>query len=283
LKPHDSAFILLFLLLAGPIARKRALYVLSFLALISVAAAFWVSRTAPHWISEQNANLAAISSRGEIGDPTPAVTSGRDPHTMVDLQTVIGVITDDPNIYNPVSYVFGGLLLLVWIAVTLRSSHSLARTKLALAAVAALSMLPIYHRLYDAKLLLLTVPACAMLWSEGGLLGRLALAINSAGLILTGDIPSLIFVALTRNLNPDTSTLGGKVMTIVFFRPFPFVLLALGVLYLSVYIFRAGVTSAVRPESVAHDPQLCGAQESASSSWRASMPTEENSISSTTR
>jgi len=34
-------------------------------------------------------------------------------------------------------------------------------------------MLVTYHRPFDAKLLLLAVPACAMLWAEGGRIGGL--------------------------------------------------------------------------------------------------------------
>jgi len=80
------------------------------------------------------------------------------PKGVLDLQTVISVFRNDPRIYNPASYLICGLLLLAWIFVTVRSRPSRARVWLALAAISALSMLPVYHRQYDAKLLLLTVP-----------------------------------------------------------------------------------------------------------------------------
>jgi uncharacterized SAM-binding protein YcdF (DUF218 family) len=90
---------------------------------------------------------------------------------MVNLQTVISVFWDDPRIYNATSYIACGALLLAWVFVTVRFRFSPARTWLALAAIAALSLLPIYHRQQDTKLLLLTIPACVVLWTEGGLVG----------------------------------------------------------------------------------------------------------------
>ena len=72
---------------------------------------------------------------------------------------------------------------------------------LALAAIAALSMLPVSHHLYDTKLLLLTVPACAMLWAEGGLTGWLALVVNTVGFALTGDLSRLILLAFIKHLH----------------------------------------------------------------------------------
>ena len=78
-----------------------------------------------------------------------------------------------------ITYLIFGSLLLVWIAVTLRAPSTASKHYLALAAIAALSMLPVYHRPHDAKLLLLTLPACAMLLSEGKLTGRIAILLNS--------------------------------------------------------------------------------------------------------
>jgi hypothetical protein len=94
------------------------------------------------------------------------------------------------------------LLLIVWAFVTLRSRPSPRRTWLALAAIAALTMLPVYHRAQDTKLLLLTVPACAMLWAEGGRIGRLALLVTSAGFVLTGDLPWVVILSLIEQTSP---------------------------------------------------------------------------------
>ncbi len=98
---------------------------------------------------------------------------------IIDLQTIFSIFRDDPRLYNPVTYLICGPLLIVWIFVTLRAKPTRSKDYFALAAIAALSMLPVYHRPYDAKLLLLTLPACAMVLAEGGPLGRIGLVLNS--------------------------------------------------------------------------------------------------------
>jgi hypothetical protein len=120
----------------------------------------------------------------------------------------------------------------------LLSRSSPARVRLALAAVVPLTLLVTYHRTYDAKLLLLAVPACAMLWTEGGLTGRLALVATTAGVVSTGDYPLTILYILTENPHWETAGLLGKMLTIVLTRPIPLILLAVAIFYLWTYLRR---------------------------------------------
>ncbi len=191
LKPHDGGLVWLYFLLAGGVHRKRALQTLVVALVLSLPAFLWITHVSPHWMQELQSNLLANSAPGSLSDPRPANFDGRLPWTVIDLQTVFSVFRDNPSFYNPATYLVFGPLLLVWILVTLRSRFSQMRASLALAAIAALSMLPVYHRPYDAKLLLLTIPACAMLWTEVGLLRWLALLANTAAIVLTADIPLL--------------------------------------------------------------------------------------------
>ncbi len=104
-----------------------------------------------------------------------------------------------------------------------------------MAAIAALSMLPVYHRPYDAKLLLLTLPACAMVLAEGGPLGRIGLVLNSLAILITSDLPLGMLAILTKDLHLSDGSLPFKVMMVFFTRPIPIVLLALGSFYLWLY------------------------------------------------
>src|SRR5208283_1488805 len=119
-------------------------------------ATIWVSHVAPHWISELESNLQIASTHGSVDDPGPA---GVNPEyhgaIEISLQTVFSVFRDDARFYNRTTYLVCGPLLLVWALTTLRRRFSQENAWLALAAVAALSMLPIYHRLHDTSLLLL--------------------------------------------------------------------------------------------------------------------------------
>jgi len=237
-KPQGAGLIWLYFLLAGGVYRKRALQTLLVTAVLAIPAILWVTHIAPHWIAELHANLSAASAHGGINEPGPASLTGRTPGMVIDLQAAISVFWSDPRIYNVVSYLICGVLLLVGAARTLKSRFSLPGAWLALAAIAAISLLPVYHRQYDAKLLLLTVPACAMLWAEGGLIGWIALLLNTAGIVVTGDIPSAILLILTRNLSLSPEGFAGKILTVLLLEPAPLILLAMGIFYLWVYLRR---------------------------------------------
>ena len=237
-KPHDGGLVWLYFLLAGGAYRKSALKSLGLAAVLSLLAVLWVSQVAPHWMQELHSNLAATSARGDLNDPGPSSMGAHTLGMVISLQTVVSLFRDDASFYNPVSYLIGGAPILVWIVVTLRSRFSPERAWLALAAIAAISMLPVYHRIYDSKLLLLTVPACAMLWSEGRMLGRLALLVNAAAFVLTGDLPWALVFGVISHLRPTTPWLSGWVLTAIVVFPAPTILLIMSAFYLWVYASR---------------------------------------------
>jgi hypothetical protein len=190
-----------------------------------------------------HSNILSTSAHGDLNDPGPASLGGHSAASIIDLQSVISVFRDDPRIYDPVSYLVCGALLLAWLLKTLKSRFSTTSAWLALAAIVPLTLLVTYHRPYDARLLLLSVPACAMLWAEGGPIGWIALAVNTAGIVFTSDIPLSILVILTKNLHAGTG-LPGKMLTVALTRPVPLVLLAMGIFYLWVYVQRAPARAA---------------------------------------
>jgi hypothetical protein len=255
LKPHDVGFVWLYFLLAGGLYRKRALQTLALTIVLSLPAILWVSHVAPHWVQELHSNLQTISMHGGMSDPGPA---GVEPKfhgaVSISLQTIFSVFWDNPRIYNPATYLVCAPLLLVWMLATLRSRSSQAKAWLALAAIAALSMLPVYHRQHDSRLLLLTFPACAMLWAEGGAIGWLALLVNAAGVVFTGDTPLLILGNLAVWLHASTTSLPGKLLTVLFARPAPIVLLIIGIFYLWVYVRRTAPNTSRSLTLRSHSP-----------------------------
>ena len=237
IKPHDSGLIWLYFLLAGSAHRKRALQSVIVVAVLAVPAMIWVHHVAPNWLQEVQTNLVATSTGGGNADPGPSSGMKLGPGMIIDLQTAISVFRDDPRFYNIATYCVCGPLLLIWVCFVIRRGASTKGTTwLALAAISALSLVPIYHRPYDAKLLLLTVPACAALWACGGLIGRLALLLTSAGIVATSDIPLAVGYVLTENLHLSMGGLPGKVAAVLLTRSIPLVLLASGTFYLWVYV-----------------------------------------------
>ncbi len=238
IKPHDAGLVWLYFLLAGGVYRKRALQTLAVTAVLGLVAILWVSQVAPHWVPELHANLLANSALGGPDNPGSTSTTVRTLSIVIDLQSVASVFRDDPRIYNPFSYLTCGVLLLAWSVRTLRSRFHQTRAWLALAAIAPITMLVTYHRPPDAKLLLLAVPACAILWAEGGAIRWLALFVTAVGILSTSDIPLLILLELTKNMSNSPVDLSRQILTVVLLRPVPLILLAMGILYLWIYLRR---------------------------------------------
>jgi hypothetical protein len=187
IKPHTVGFVWLYFVLVGGVYRKRALQTLAVAIFAGLVGVAWVSAVAPHWITELQANLLAFTGRGGMNDPGPSTSGGRGINMITDLQAVFSFFRNDPRFYNLASWVICVPLFVVWVIAAVRSHASRRNHWLGLAAIAPLTMLPLYHRQYDAKLILLCLPACAMLASEGGRVGRWAIGITSATLVLNGD------------------------------------------------------------------------------------------------
>ena len=250
IKPHVAGPVWLFFLSGGGLSRKRAWQTLATTAVLSLAAVFWVSHVAPHWMAELRANLQTISAHGNMGDPGPSSVEPRFHGAIsISLQTAVSIFRDDPRFYNLFTYVLCAPLLLVWAMTALRGRFSQESAWLALAAIAALSMLPLYHRLHDTGLLLLLFPAFAMLWARGGPTAWLALLFTGAGTVMTSDIPVQLLAIYGAHLTESASGLSGKLLMLVFSRPVPLILLAIGVFYLWVYV-RHTVPDAHRGQAI---------------------------------
>jgi hypothetical protein len=247
IKPQDTGMVWLYFLLAGGVYRKRAWQVLVAAVLLSLPALLWVWHLSPHWIQELHSNILALSAHGGLNDPGPATSGARGLAAVISLQAVLSAFWDDPRIYNPASYLICAPFLLAWVIVALRFRPTAARVWLGLAAIAAFSVLPIYHRQYDAKLLLLAVPACATLWAEGGLTGRLALLVTAAGFLVTGDLSSAILMGLINHLHLNTAGLAGRILMAVQVFPAPLTLLVMGIFYLWVYLRRSSAKAPPEP------------------------------------
>lgn len=235
LKPQDTGLVWLYFLAAGGVYRKRALQTLAVLAALSVPVVLWVTAVSPHWMQELYTSIAALSAPGGINDPSPSSTGGHGIGMIISLQSALSFFRDDPGFYNPASYLLCAAPLLTWLYTALRSRATPTRAWLALAAIAALSLLPVYHRQGDAALLLLSVPACAMLWARGGAAARPAVLVTGAAFVLTGDLTWAVIYALIGNLHPVLHGLWVPVFIAALLFPVPFTLLAMGVFYLWVY------------------------------------------------
>jgi Glycosyltransferase family 87 len=249
IKPHDAGLIWLYFVLAGGAYRKRALESLAITAAIGLVAVLWVSHVAPHWMQDWNANLAKISAPGGINDPGPDSVTGRSIYTVVDLQATISIFRDDPRFYNTVSYLCCGALLFAWFIRTLRTRITVSGAWLALAAVTAFTMLITYHRPWDARLTMLAIPPCCMLWAGQDRLAKVALTVTAAAALFAGDVPLAAFKTLADSLHTNTAGLGNQLLTLVLRRPEPIALMAMGGVYLWIYVRQRDLRIEKQPDS----------------------------------
>ena len=193
-------FIWLYFFLSGGVYRKRALQTLALVALPRLPTGLWVTHITPHCMPKLRATLSSASAHRGPDDLGPASSGGHGIGMMINLQTILSLIRDDPRFYNQVTHFLCGVLLLAWSLKTLRLRATPTNAWLTLAFVAFFSLFRVYHRQGDARLLLPTVPACTMLWAEGGRIAQSALLVIAAGFALTGDITWAIILGIINNL-----------------------------------------------------------------------------------
>jgi hypothetical protein len=254
LKPNDTGFIWLYFVIAGGTLRTRALQSFAVVAVLALLAVIWVAPVSPHWIGELHNNLVTVSAKGSTSDPGPSGLTSRSAGQIIDLQAAVSIFRDNPRFYNPISFCVAGLLILVWIFAAWRKRSSPGGAPLALAAISVLSLLPVYHRPYDAKLLLLTIPACAMLWDGRGPKRWIALVLTSAGILITSDIPLALLVHFTKSLPIPAATLRGELAAVLLLRPAPLILLTLGCFYLWLFVRYNPSTDLPQQENAAGKP-----------------------------
>ena len=234
LKPHLGALLWLFFLLArtsarepGParLYRRRALEIAAATVMFSLPGILWASvkPASARWPAELRHNLAGIAAHGNASDPGPA---NDEAHDITNLQAAFSVLRDEPRFYDAVSWAISGLLFLLWGVAVVRAPASLGRDVLGIAVAAGLTLLPIYHRQYDTRLLLLVFPAVAFLLATRDRLASATLLLSAVGTVVTTHN----FPRWMERLHPGAA---GTAATLLCFRAMPLFLLAVTCLFLS--------------------------------------------------
>jgi hypothetical protein len=130
-------------------------------------------------------------------------------------------------------------MLAIWSVAAIRTRFSANSAWIAIATAVPLTLLITYHRPYDAKLLLLAIPACALLHRKGGGIGRTAVALTTAAIVATADLPLLVWSKVTAGLDVTKMETWERVCMIPIVRPAPMMLLAMAVFYLWIYVRNA--------------------------------------------
>ncbi len=253
LKPHDSGLVWLYLLLAGGALRRRAWQSLAVTAVVGGAALIWVTTVAPAWPGEWKVNLAAISAPGQMNNPAALTAEElRITKTIVDLQSVVAVFWPDPRVYNPVAYTFCGLLLLVGAAATFGRRLTAEQVWLGLTSIAPLTLLVVYHRPYDARILLIAIPGCALLARRGGWIAKTSVALTTAAIFLTGDLTTAFLLTAAQQLHLEPATFTNRLLILLLTRTGVLALIAMSLFHVAAYVRAAGGSGTERDTLVAY-------------------------------
>ena len=195
LKPHDVVFFLPYFLLAGASWRRALVAIMGITAAITLAGVLWCSETpaSSHWLKELRADVGGSTAPGMANDPTPVNPKANE---VMSLHAIFSVINRESSFYSTASYATTAVLFLLWLWAALRMENSKDKHLLSIAFLACLTMLPLYHRFYDTRLLLLVFPAIALLLAKRRWLGISALVIFSAQIFpkfghLSGNLSQL--------------------------------------------------------------------------------------------
>ena len=226
-KPQIGGLVVVYLVLARLRARYAAVALAGAFAVL-VAASLLLSAhpASAHWLATLRANLASTLSPGGSADPRPA---NDEAVGDINLQTVTSIFFNETAAFNAAAYAIFAALLAALVLTLLRvrpSMRSSTRIHLpGIAAVTILTLTPVYHRFYDSRLLLLTIPATVIVFESRrwrGLLmaGLTVLAVVSiqyrvqAYLLTYGQWSSLLrhkllFILLLRQQNLELLCLFG--------------------------------------------------------------------------
>jgi hypothetical protein len=168
-KPQIGGFIVLYFV-AQRIYWRYAAFALAGAAFLLL----WASLILGHhprsagWASTLRGNLSATLSPGGSADPRPA-----NPQAIGDenLQALTSIFVANTGQFNATAYAIFLALLGAGTVVVLRANRGPELHLMALGALSILTLMPIYHRFYDTRLLLLSVPAVLVVFQSRRVLG----------------------------------------------------------------------------------------------------------------
>jgi hypothetical protein len=163
LKPQIGLPFLLYCLLR----RRWRMAVIAFsgVAVVFALAVIRLTISGTPWLQNYLYDNRVLFASGSLGDFTE---HGPLRFGLINLQVVTYAILGDRDLANLAAFAVAGIMGLAWLFLFSRRSHQ-PDALLHLSTIAVLSLLPVYHRLYDASLLILPLA-----WSFTALAGRMA-------------------------------------------------------------------------------------------------------------
>ncbi len=193
LKPQLAGIVVLYLILR-PVFRGFAIRAAVIALALVVIGGVWVSLPAPSkkWWTELSQQAKMSQQPGAVNDPS---TANRYAPDIVNAQAASVLLTPDPSTYNLLAYLLFAGLLIPFVIKAGRGADTNTQMFSALAAIACIGILPVYHRVYDLLILLLTFPSLICLFVQHRKLRWVAALATFVALIpasMVGRFPRLV-------------------------------------------------------------------------------------------
>ena len=234
LKPHDSWLVAVYFLFAGKAFRRRFWQMSIVAAAITLAGCFWcwANPASVHWFHNLMVNVSGNTRTGGVDDPG---LSNNGVLAIANLQTLISVFISNPHFYNLVTYAICGALVFALFYFAAKSPNSPEKHLVGIAAAACITILPIYHRQYDTRILILAFPAAAVLLAYRKRWGWCGLVLTAIAGVATCHI-------YLRKLGPHFLrifasfghfSIAQRLQMALLYRPLPLIMLILAVFFIA--------------------------------------------------
>jgi hypothetical protein len=168
-KPLIGALIVLYLFFRGVHRRYAALAIAGALTLLLCSGLILVKHPqSADWVSDVHANVSRAVAPGATDDPRP---TNEQAGAALNLQTITSIFFRDEKAFNYAAYAVFGALFVAWAVAVLRMNSTFENHLLSLGALSVLTLLPVYHRNYDSRLLLLSIPAALIVLERRRIIG----------------------------------------------------------------------------------------------------------------
>ena len=249
-KPQIGGFIVLYFL-AQRIYWRYAAVALAGAALLLLCASLILGHhpRSAGWASTLRANLSATLSPGGSADPRPA-----NPQAIGDenLQALTSIFMAKAGQFNAAAYAIFLALFGAGMLVVLRANRVPELHMVALGALSILTLMPIYHRFYDTRLLLLSVPAVVIVFQRRRVLGTVIAVLT----VLTAVSVQYRVQMFLLQQGKWQSVLANKFLFVLLLRHQNLLMLILFLLYLAaIFSLRLSGPAAIDPSPV-HQPAI---------------------------
>ncbi len=182
LKPQLALPIVLFLCFPRPSRRPACAALAAFILLSGAAAAVLASSASSrHWVEDLREQVALAAPAG----PQSRIDTG-----VIHLEGLTSLISADPVVYDSMDALVCVAILALLVMGFRRRREARSRDWMAVATMAFLTLLLTYHRTYDMRLQMLSLPALGLLWRTRRKLAWV-LTLLSASLLFSTALLSL--------------------------------------------------------------------------------------------